>query len=388
MSSRFRGCRGGTLAKPQRNNKKDKTKSTDNTTKESTQQNEEELDYICIVCAEQIVDGTESGKGQDAVFCDGLCGGWFHARCAKLTAAEFKFLADTRTNIKWYCNQCDLLVEEMIQTGRDLDLTQINSKNKEQDDLIEKLSKRLESIETQMAEQNEKNRSYAEVTAKCTAQEVQQMVEQHYNKVTTEQPTTIRKAKIKDPTESRDRNIIIYNAIEGGGRFKEETKEFDKQIFMRITGICEVEIPDCSIERIIRLGKKIDGKNRPILVALSDVEHKKEIFRNLWKLRESDDNINTVTLSNDMTPEERQETKELIKQARDLQDEDPENWYRLRGPPWNREINRIKMTEEERSIEKRLREEAKTKEEEHGNSKFRVRGPAGQRKIVELKDGN
>ena len=86
-----------------------------------------------------------------------------------------------------------------------------------------------------------------------------------------------------------------------------------------------------------------------------------------------------------MTPEERNETKQLLKEARELQDEDPEHWYRLRGPPWRREINKIRMNEEELAENRTLIAQARQMANENVGKVYRVRGPAGARKVVEIR---
>ena len=351
---------------------------------------------LCGGCKKTIEDGDEQEGGEDAILCDGPCGSWFHLGCDKITKREYTFLTATACNIQWYCETCSKRVQDMIVNARDIDLQDIIDKQSEMESRIEKIEKleaRIEKIEGLLDEQKEVTSrvektvtdSYAKVTTKCNAQEVQTMIEQQYKKATTEQPTTIRKARIVDPNENRERNIIIYNAPEGNGRFRQENQDQDKAIFKRIAEICEVEIPDGKIDRVIRLGKKTEGKRRPILVALSDVEDKKDIFRNLINLRNSDENIKELTLSNDMTPEERNETKQLLKEARELQDEDPEHWYRLRGPPWRREINKIRMNEEELAENRTLIEQARQMANENVGKVYRVRGPAGARKVVEIR---
>ena len=62
-------------------------------------------------------------------------------------------------------------------------------------------------------------------------------------------------------------------------------------------------------------------------------EKKKEIFKNLHKLRRSADNI---TITDDLTVQQTEELHELIKEAKNKEECDQSGRfiYRVRGPPW------------------------------------------------------
>ena len=62
-------------------------------------------------------------------------------------------------------------------------------------------------------------------------------------------------------------------------------------------------------------------------------EKKKEIFKNLHKLRRSAGN---VIITPDLTVQQREELHELIKEAKDKEECDQSGRfiYRVHGPPW------------------------------------------------------
>ena len=60
----------------------------------------------CPVCSEVIEEAVGRKKGQDAIFCDGLCHEWVHRQCAGLTKAAFK-VASTSTS-PFHCPRCEL----------------------------------------------------------------------------------------------------------------------------------------------------------------------------------------------------------------------------------------------------------------------------------------
>ena len=69
-------------------------------------------------------------------------------------------------------------------------------------------------------------------------------------------------------------------------------------------------------------------------------EKKKEIFKNLQKLRRSNENI---TITHGLTQKQRKELQELISEAKRKEECDTSSnyIYRVRGPPWGWFIKKI-----------------------------------------------
>ena len=65
--------------------------------------------------------------------------------------------------------------------------------------------------------------------------------------------------------------------------------------------------------KVIWMGKYTEGKKRLIIIMIGTEEKKKEIFKNLHKLRRLADNI---TITHDLTVQQREELHELIKEAK------------------------------------------------------------------------
>ena len=60
--------------------------------------------FICPICTEAIIEQTKTRKGQDAVFCEGLCKGWLHRRCAGLSTILFNELVNSK--VPFCCPHC------------------------------------------------------------------------------------------------------------------------------------------------------------------------------------------------------------------------------------------------------------------------------------------
>lgn len=94
--------------------------------------------------------------------------------------------------------------------------------------------------------------------------------------------------------------------------------------------------------KVVRIGKfDSNKKKRPILVTLNSSDKKKELFKNISKLRESEnENVNELKISNDLTKEERKNELKLYKEAKDLSAGDDK--YKVRSPSWARKIVKVK----------------------------------------------
>ena len=92
------------------------------------------------------------------------------------------------------------------------------------------------------------------------------------------------------------------------------------------TGVCKnilkVNITEDSLEKIIRLGKITEDKDRPLLITLKEETKKREIFQNLNKLREAGIPLESVILMHDLTPKQEEELKEKIEEARKKENKD------------------------------------------------------------------
>ena len=75
-------------------------------------------------------------------------------------------------------------------------------------------------------------------------------------------------------------------------------------------------------------------------MSIKTEEKKKEIFKNLQKLRRSDENI---TITHDLTQKQRKELQELISEAKRKEECDTSYSYiyRVCGPPWGWFIKKI-----------------------------------------------
>ena len=66
--------------------------------------------FVCPVCLENIVEGTKTKPGQDAVYCEGICDTWLHRKCVGLSKTTF---ANLDINVPYICPHCQLHTQEI-----------------------------------------------------------------------------------------------------------------------------------------------------------------------------------------------------------------------------------------------------------------------------------
>ena len=164
-------------------------------------------------------------------------------------------------------------------------------------------------------------------------------------KTVVKQAMTERK-NAEEYLEERKANIIVFNMQESKANTAEQRKSDDTALFIETCNtVCDDSITSSEVIQSRRLGPRLEDKPRPLLIKVKTEEIKKKIFFNLYKLKDS-----SISMSHDMTIEERKKRKTLVDEANqktkvlaESTDENAKNWvYRVRGPPWKQKIEKVK----------------------------------------------
>ena len=128
--------------------------------------------------------------------------------------------------------------------------------------------------------------------------------------------------------ESKKKNIVMFNLPESTkevalNRYQEDMDRCGK-IFTR-----ELEIQDLTVEKIIRLGKKKDNGNRPLLIKLGSETDRNTVLSKAKKLRYSEEFVR-VYLAKDMTEMEREKDKKLRQELIEKRRKKEDGWYVIR----------------------------------------------------------
>eukprot|EP00058_Branchiostoma_floridae_P019370 XP_002604860.1 hypothetical protein BRAFLDRAFT_70712 [Branchiostoma floridae] len=159
----------------------------------------------------------------------------------------------------------------------------------------------------------------------------------------------VKKTIAEHKTEERDRenremNIIIHRVPEPTQTNAEERGIHDTRFAERLFAE-PLELGKIDIRNTVRLGKKNESTPRPLKVVLQNKDDKKRIMIRLKKLKHADEMFRDISVCDDLNKEERELLKQKVQEAKDLEKnrETEGYWkYRVRGPPWNLQIRRIK----------------------------------------------
>ena len=130
---------------------------------------------------------------------------------------------------------------------------------------------------------------------------------------------TRKQANEEREKETRAHNIIIYRVPESDSREEriKEDKTFCLELFNRVLCIDTQE----SDFTLFRLGKR-EQTSRPLMVKFREKTLKNRIMENLFRLRDSDSMFKNISISHDLTINERSELKVLIEEAKKKQTEE------------------------------------------------------------------
>lgn len=353
---------------------------------------------LCVVC-DKIVKKSDFGLG-----CE-ICFGWFHTKCVEVSDEEYTFL-DNHKSVHWYCKSCNKSVANIIKLVSSLTLkienietsvtaltTQVTKNSVSLSDcekrvgnisdgkLPENLTKCIESkineaialvvirldsfqeevkgLKDQVAENETKLETAIEAKLVESVDSIKKELEPSWASIvgqevntkfeTVSKDVTLVKSVLEDTrkkaTEERDRenrahNIIMYRVPEVDN--KDERVQADKAFCIELFNtVLEVDTQESEFKSF-RLGKR-DQANRPLMIQCRDKSLKNRIMESLNKLKSSEPKFRNISVTHDLTLNERAECKTLIEQAKLKQAEETgEYLWRVRGLPGQLKLIKLK----------------------------------------------
>ncbi|ELU10063.1 hypothetical protein CAPTEDRAFT_193367 [Capitella teleta] len=167
-------------------------------------------------------------------------------------------------------------------------------------------------------------------------------------------PSTIRgivndaileSTKESEQKEVRARNLVIFRAEEPTQEDRRKRNDDDLGFFKKLCK--EIEVKDIDIEEVTRLGKKEEGRNRPLRIKVGDLEQKTKIMKNLKNLGNDKRPFSAVTVAHDLTIDQRHNQKALIAKANEKTESSLQNGFvyiviNFPGPYWDPKIVKLK----------------------------------------------
>ena len=152
-------------------------------------------------------------------------------------------------------------------------------------------------------------------------------------------PTVNNVIKNIKSREQREKNVVIFGYKESSDEINQP--QTTQSIVTTLADLLDVQISESDVSQCLRLGSKAQDRTRPILVSFKELAKKSSIMKNRGKLHSKNSG---VFLNDDMSQEERASFRELRDLAKQQESDDTSGeWmYRVRGPPWNLHIKKIK----------------------------------------------
>ena len=108
-----------------------------------------------------------------------------------------------------------------------------------------------------------------------------------------------------EQTDAREKNLIIYNKTEN-----EDPEHDHKTDALEIIELTKVEHETSDITKVFRLGKKEEGKTRPIRVTVKSKELRDRIVKAYGNLSGKD-----IIITPDRSADEREKVKNMVKEC-------------------------------------------------------------------------
>lgn len=261
----------------------------------------------CAKCNETVSD--------DCIACY-WCAQWEHRTCANIKEDELVILNSNSENILFFCSQCLPNLPNALSPFKFH--SQLNekfeSKLKSFEDLTVQIGKSLEDFASKI-DHLLSSQSGLQMEVDSVSQSLQNPTAPVGTSGSVPNHTSASSAaqNIVDELADRDRrkkNIIVYNLPEAKDR------EADKG---SILSLCKTAFDfDIPITKIIRLGKKVDNRHRPLLVGFEHEDDKVIILSRAYLLHRHDQ-YKRVFIAPDRTKFEREKHRKLVNELRQRQ---------------------------------------------------------------------
>lgn len=334
-------------------NKTDLGPKNTNDHESHAESNEGEAQLNCGSCKKDF--GTSKNVGE---LCCEFCGVWFCSNCTKFKKAEIKNVMN-RPEVFWACELCLKEATEMMARWRS------SRKDSERNDWAEiRFDARLHALEKTIADKitetlqvvvpnivekslipvNEQVSKSVETMSQSVNQNVQKLwsetvlgdsmtefpkLDDPVSKLAPVKPKLTLSTAVKQAmTEQKDKelqrdsrlnNIIIHRAPESSETNAERRKDDDAKLVKDLLETMEV---DAQPVKIFRLGaykksEASDNSSRPIKAVFQDQGTQQKIMGNAKKLRNAPTHLQNLSISYDLSGEERDKVKTMVESAKE-----------------------------------------------------------------------
>ena len=258
----------------------------------------------------------------------------------------------SREETVWCCEECCSIVRELIKSSQSPGMSgthdKLESAISEMKALISKVNEFMVSQEnTATSNQTSTSSTWAEVMEKSMPLGARKDVGN--KKPVPQMKTIIREAMQENEREEAERekriqNIVIFRAKESNSQDPKEREQEDKNLVDQLLKEIQVD-NEVTAQGITRLGKKEDGKTRPLRFKVGSVNEQIRVMENLKYLKDAPDSLKAIVVGHDLTQTQRSERRALLDEA----EAKKVAGYRMvvrsaPGPRWDPKIVKIKVS--------------------------------------------
>ena len=239
-------------------------------------------------------------KNDGTVSCDG-CKRRYHEKCTPLSDAERGILFGSNS-LKWFCILCKDDVDNILSNY----------------EKFLKVSDAIEKIK------NENESRFAEIEKRLDRCEAGTNEPEFQKKIVEE----VKKSNEKDMEEialvkSKENNLIYFGLPE---KDDESTAERMKHDFKLLSEAYSQEIDNKEILSMFRVGKKVEGNNRPLVIKYASLQIKNKFLKSSGNLKiKTNNEIKPIYISIDRTQNQRAKHRQLVNEMKKRREDGEEN---------------------------------------------------------------
>ena len=280
----------------------------------------------CMKCIKVVEDGIVCFQ------CESIA----HLKCVGVSDELYE-MVHGNINFKWFCDGCLKLSSSMKILTKSVDiyhkdvvvsldavkqLVQSELKNiKKSLDINNDRLSNISNTDLNFSDKindfkNEINATWAAVAGR----EVKKSVDVISERVDGVQKMLNEVAEMKD----KEMNMMIFRLA--------ESSSDRENVFKILRHLSNEKVTESDDIKIIRLGRKTENVNRPVLVRFKTVESKELVMRNVFLMKTLSDDLSHVNIRHDLTKDQRVEYKKLIEEAKTKESACKDGFlYRVRG---------------------------------------------------------
>lgn len=320
-----------------------KKDSTPTTTRKDPTVTENEEPWTCTICKN--IFKLATAEMMECEFCsEHMC-----RKCLGITKADYTVMAK-RTDAHWFCPQCEKKAMNNIKAERIIE-ERCKAFMQKMEERVCKLEHDISTRPNKLEVEEIVERKLSNLNAEVNKTIEEKVAAIHIpleekTSATTDENLEEKVQELME-WEARKNNIVIYNLAEPTKTDADSRKEEDKK---EIADLCYYLGSDPGdIITTIRLGRKSqdEAEKRPLKVIFTSEKPKGIILRNASRLQQVEGILKGISITHDMSKKEREKNKQLHLEAKRMNEEkgeeDVNHIYKVRGPPWDRKVGRLKI---------------------------------------------